>query len=104
MFSNSSGLGGARTAFKRKRSIWASASGKVPSISSGFCVARTMYGRGSGNDSVETVTDSSSMASKRADWVLGVVRLIWSARTRLANRGPFWNSKVRRPCGDSMIT
>ena len=33
------------------------------------------------------------MASSSADWVLGVARLISSARTRFAKIGPSWNLK-----------
>ena len=37
------------------------------------------------------------MASSRADWVLGGVRLISSARMMLAKIGPLTNTRVRRP-------
>ena len=46
-----------------------------------------------------TVTDRSCIASSRADWVLGVARLISSASTRLAKTGPRWNSNRRPPFG-----
>ena len=42
-----------------------------------------------------TVTACSCIASSSADWVLGVARLISSARTRLAKIGPGWNWKAR---------
>jgi hypothetical protein len=41
------------------------------------------------------------MASSRADWVLGVARLISSARTMLANTGPGWKLSSRPPSGRS---
>ena len=44
-----------------------------------------------------TVTCRSSMASRRADWVLGEARLISSPRTMLAKIGPGRNSKMSRP-------
>ncbi len=40
-----------------------------------------------------TVTEPSLIASSSADWVLGVARLISSARTMFAKIGPRWNSK-----------
>ena len=43
-----------------------------------------------------TVTWRSSMASSRADWVLGEARLISSPRTMLAKIAPGWNSKSPR--------
>ena len=51
-----------------------------------------------------TVTDRSCIASSRADCVLGVARLISSARTRLAKTGPRWNSNRRPPSGVSSMT
>ena len=47
--------------------------------------------------SPETVTCFSCMASRRAAWVLGGVRLISSARRRLAKMGPGTNLKSRPP-------
>ena len=41
-----------------------------------------------------TVTECSCMASRRAAWVFGVARLISSARTMEAKRGPFWKRKL----------
>ena len=49
-----------------------------------------------------TVTECSCIASSRADWVLGVARLISSASTICEKIGPGWNSKTRRPSGSSM--
>src|SRR2546421_3239370 len=54
----------------------------------GFWVATTRKGEGSGCATPSTETWCSSMASSRAAWVLGGVRLISSARTRLAKMGP----------------
>ncbi len=51
-----------------------------------------------------TVTDRSCIASSRADCVLGVARLISSARTRFANNGPRWNSNRRAPSAVSCST
>ncbi len=82
---------------RRKRSSWASGRGYVPSYSTGFWVAATRNGSGSGRGVPSTVTWRSSMASSRDDWVLGGVRLISSARSRLVKTGPGWkeNSAVR---------
>ena len=90
----------------RKRSSWASGSGKVPSYSMGFCVAMTMNGDGSSRVTPSTVIVCSSIASSSADCVLGVARLISSARTICAMSGPGRNSKslgalaVDRDAGD----
>jgi hypothetical protein len=51
-----------------------------------------------------TVTERSCIASSRADWVLGVARLISSARTIWAKIGPFWKTKLRRPVSWSSLT
>ena len=72
----------------RKRSSCASGSGKVPSSSTGFWVARTRKGLGSGRLSPSAVTCFSSIASNRADWVRGVARLISSARRTCVKTGP----------------
>ena len=53
-----------------------------------FCVAMVINGRGTGWLSPSTVTQFSSMTSNSADWVLGEVRLISSARKRLHMMGP----------------
>ena len=92
------------SSLKKKRSSSASGSGYVPSISIGFCVARTKKGRGSGWPTVPTVTTCSCMASSNADCVLGVARLISSASTRLAKIGPGWNWKARPPWAVSSST
>src|SRR5204863_4574058 len=74
------------------RSSWDSGSGYVPSYSRGFWVASTM--NGAGNEYVEwsSETRASFMASSRLDCVFGVVRLISSASTMLANNGPGLNT------------
>ena len=79
----------------RKRSFWASGSGKVPSCSTGFCVAITKNGSGSMRVSPSVVTCPSSIASSSAAWVLGEARLISSASTMFAKTGPGWNSNSR---------
>ena len=79
----------------RKRSSCDSGSGYVPWCSTGFCVAITRNGCGSGSVLPSTVTCASFIASSRADCVRGVVRLISSARTTLAKIGPGRNSNSR---------
>ena len=69
----------------RKRSSWASGSGNVPSYSMGFCVAMTMNGAGSWRVTPSTVIWCSSIASRSADCVFGVARLISSASTICAD-------------------
>lgn len=54
----------------------------------GFWVAMTRNGSGSGKLAPSTVTCRSSIASSRADWVFGGVRLISSASSRFVNTGP----------------
>ena len=49
-----------------------------------------------------TVTECSCIASSMADWVLGVARLISSARTICEKIGPRWNSNDRLPSGVSI--
>src|SRR6266702_7288523 len=56
-----------------------------------------MNGSGSGRPSPSTVTWRSSMASSSAAWVLGGVRLISSARSRLVNTGPSRKRKEPAP-------
>ena len=68
----------------------------MPSYSTGFWVAMTMKGCGNGRVTPSTVTCRSSMASSKADWVLGVARLISSASTTCATTGPGRHSKS--PC------
>src|SRR5579884_563017 len=63
----------------------------------GFCVATTKNGRSSGSVRPPTVTLYSCMASSSADWVLGGVRLISSARTTLAKIGPGTKRSRRAP-------
>ncbi len=63
-------------------------------MSTGFWVATTMNGRGTGWGRPSTVTVCSSITSSRADWVLGEARLISSASTMLANTGPGLNSNA----------
>ena len=60
-------------------------------------MASTKNGGSSGKRWRATVTWCSCIASSRLDWVLGVARLISSARTRLAKIGPGWNRKTRCP-------
>ena len=67
----------------------------MPSISTGFWVATTRNGDGTGCRTPSTVTVRSSITSSSADWVFGDARLISSAMTMLAKTGPGWNSKSR---------
>jgi hypothetical protein len=76
------------------RSRWASGSGYVPSMSIGFWVATIMNGDSSGRVTPSTVTCASAIASSRADWVFGLVRLISSPMTTFANTGPGENRNV----------
>ena len=87
-----------------KRSSWASGSGYVPSCSIGFCVAMTKNGSLSLWITPPTVTECSCMASSKADCVLGVARLISSARTICEKIGPRWKTNWRLPSGASMTT
>ncbi len=50
-----------------------------------------------------TVTLCSCIASRSADCVLGVARLISSASTICAKSGPDWKRNSRRPSGDSVM-
>src|SRR5690606_4594256 len=73
-----------------------------PSCSTGFSVAITRNGSGSGRATPSAVTCRSSIASSRADWVFGGVRLISSARKRFVKIGPSRNLNVRpSPDGSS---
>ena len=74
------------------RSSCASGSANVPSYSIGFCVAMTMNGSGILCVVPSIVDWRSSMHSRSADCVLGVARLISSARTTWAMIGPARNS------------
>ena len=69
----------------------------MPSISMGFCVARTKNGLSRMRLWPATVTCFSCIASSRAACVLGGVRLISSARMRLAKIGPRLKTSSRRP-------
>ena len=60
----------------RKRSSWLSGSRWVPEAPTGFWVAMTTKGWGTGRLTPSTVTCPSSMASRRADWV----RLGWKGQ------------------------
>ena len=75
----------------RNRSSWDSGSGNVPTCSVGFWVAMTKKGSGRRRVSPSAVTWCSSIASSSALCVLGVARLISSARITWANTGPGWN-------------
>ena len=92
IFISSSLSGSPRESLMRKRSSWASGSGNVPLVSTGFCVAMTKNGSSSFLVSPSTVTCRSSIHSRRPDWVLGVARLISSARRMLVKTGPLRNS------------
>ena len=74
------------------RSSWASGSANVPSYSIGFWVAITRNGSGIWWLIPSIVAWRSSMHSSSADWVLGVARLISSARTTWLMIGPGRNS------------
>ena len=68
----------------------------MPSNSTGFCVAMTMNGRGSGWVCPSTDTCRSLIASSRALCVRGVARLISSASTILAKIGPGTEGELPR--------
>ena len=78
----------------KKRSSCASGSGKVPCVSTGFCVAMTKKGLSNGRVTPSEVTCRSSMHSKRLDCVRGVARLISSASKMFVNTGPGLNSNA----------
>ena len=69
----------------------------MPSCSIGFWVASTKKGSSSWCVWPPTVTRCSCIASSSAACVLGGVRLISSARTRLAKSGPFTKVNALRP-------
>ncbi len=81
----------------KNRSSWASGRGYVPSCSIGFWVASTKNGSGRAWRRPPAVTWRSCIASSKAAWVLGGVRLISSARTRLAKIGPCTKRSSRAP-------
>ena len=58
-------------------------------------MANTKNGLFSLNVCPAAVTERSCMASSNADWVLGGVRLISSAKIIFAKRGPFMNLNWR---------
>src|SRR6185436_12053844 len=68
-----------------------------PSCSTGFWVANTRNGSGRSWVVPPAVTLYSCIDCRSAAWVLGGVRLISSASTRLANTGPLMNLNTRRP-------
>ena len=70
------------------RSICASGSAYVPSVSIGFWVASTRNGLGTLNVSRPIVTCRSCMTSSSALWTLAGARLISSASRRLVKTGP----------------
>jgi len=69
----------------------------IAAKSCGFCVAMTKKGSGRGMVWPSSETCPSFMASRRADWVRGLARLISSARRTFAKIGPCrrTNSLVR---------
>ena len=71
-----------------KRSICASGSAYVPSVSIGFWVAMTRNGSGTKCVSPPIVTWRSCMTSSSALCTLAGARLISSASSRCANTGP----------------
>ena len=70
------------------RSTCASGRAYVPSVSIGFCVARTRNGSGTLKVSRPIVTWRSCITSRSALWTLAGARLISSARSRFVNTGP----------------
>src|SRR5215470_15362138 len=64
----------------------------------GFWVASTKNGRGRVILRPAAVTVRSCIASKRADWVFGVARLISSASSSWVKIGPAWYCARVRPC------
>jgi hypothetical protein len=60
----------------------------------GFWVAIVMNGDGNDRVSPSIVTRPSCIASRSADWVFGVARLISSTSTTFAKIGPRWSSNV----------
>ena len=67
----------------------------MPSYSIGFSVARRKNGSGSWSVAPSTVTCPSAIASRSADCVFGVARLISSTSRTLVKIGPGRNSKSR---------
>ncbi len=85
---SSAGSGYRTTALNRKRSSCASGNGYVPSYSTGFCVASTRNGSGSGCAAPSSVTCRSCIASSSADCVFAGARFTSSASTTLPKIGP----------------
>ena len=73
-----------------KRSNWDCGSICVPAAPTGFSVAITVKGAGTGWVTPSTVTVPSSMTSNSADWVRLEVRLISSPKNRLHITLPGW--------------
>ena len=73
-----------------KRSSWDCGSIWVPAAPTGFSVAITVKGAGTGWVTPSTVTLPSSMTSSSADWVRLEVRLISSPKNRLHITLPGW--------------
>ena len=73
----------------------ASGNGYVPSNSREFWVATTQNKFGNGKVSPSNVTCCSAMASSKAAWVFGGVRLISSANNISVKIGPFFKVKLR---------
>ena len=69
----------------------------MPSCSIGFCVARTKKGWSIVYVSPPVVTLFSCIASSRADWVLGGVLFISSAKSIFEKMGPLINFNVLSP-------
>lgn len=84
--------------WNRNRSSWASGSGKVPSCSSGFCVAITRNPGDRGRVWPPAVTCRSPIASRSADCTFGGARLISSTSRSVLKTGPGRNS-IRRSLG-----
>ena len=85
---SSAGLGYPSDSRTMNRSIWESGRSWVPEAPTGFWVAMTTKGSGTGWVIPSTVTVRSSMASRRALWVRLVARLSSSARNRLQRMAP----------------
>ena len=82
------------SSLRKKRSSCASGSGYVPSYSIGFWVATTRKRPPRGIRWPSLVTWRSSIASRRAAWVLAGARLISSASRVSVKIGPGRNAKV----------
>ena len=75
----------------------------MPCWSIGFSVAITTNGVGNMCVTPSTVTCRSSMGSRSADCVRGVVRLISSTSTTFAKIGPGWKRNSCRPWSYTLI-